>query len=122
MSSAHDRIVPNGPVGWGVITGTSPTTISPVVPLIEMTSPSCTIVPPTLNCFVREVDVDRFRAADRRRAHAARDDGGVADETAARREDAFGGDHAVQVVGGRLGAHEDDLLARSRGAPRPRRR
>ncbi len=39
-SSAQPRMMPNGPLGSGVITGTSPTTISPVVPLIEMTSPS----------------------------------------------------------------------------------
>ena len=59
-----------------------------------------------------EVDLHRFRAADRGRAHAARDDRRVRHETAARREDALGRDHAVQVVGRRLGAHEDHVLAR----------
>ena len=33
-----------GPVGSGVTTGTSPTTTSPVPPLIEMTSPSRTVI------------------------------------------------------------------------------
>ena len=46
-----------------------------------------------------EVDADRFRTANRRCAHAAGDDGRVAHEPAARREDALGRDHPVQVVG-----------------------
>ena len=50
-SSAQPRIVPKWPVGSGVITATSPSTISPVVPEIEMTSPSCTVTPPATNCF-----------------------------------------------------------------------
>ena len=37
--SAHSRMVSNGPDGSGVITGTAPMTTSPVVPLIEITSP-----------------------------------------------------------------------------------
>src|SRR2546430_11478683 len=40
-----------------------------------------------------DVDVELARAAHRRRAHAAGDDGGVAHETTARREDALGRDH-----------------------------
>ena len=48
-SSAQPRMTSNGPVGSGVITGTAPTTTSPVVPLIEITSPSCTITPFTSN-------------------------------------------------------------------------
>src|SRR2546430_17166023 len=58
-----------------------------------------------------DVDVELARAAHRRRAHAAGDDGGVAHETTARREDALGRDHAVQVVGRGLRPHEDDVLA-----------
>ncbi len=46
-----------------------------------------------------DVDVERGRAAHRGFAHAAGDDGGVADEPAPGGEDAFGGDHAVEVVG-----------------------
>ena len=53
------------------------------------------------------VDVELVRAAHRGRAHAARDDRRVAHEPAARREDALGRDHAVQVVGRRLGPHQD---------------
>ena len=44
-------------------------------------------------------------------AHATRHDRGVAGGAAARREDADGGVHAVDVLGARLGAHEDDLAA-----------
>ena len=70
-------------------------------------------------------DVDlraRFGTAHRGRAHAARDDRGVAHEPAARREDALGRDHAVEVVGRRLGPHEDHVLRPARGAARRRRR
>ena len=49
--------------------------------------------------LLREVDDDSFGAADRGLAHAARDHRRVRDQPAARREDAFGRDHAVQVVG-----------------------
>ena len=109
--SAQPRIVPKWPVGSGVITATSPTTISPDVPEIEMTSPSCTVTPPATNCLRREIDHHGLGAADRGLAHAARDDRRVRHETAARREDALGRDHAVQVVGRRLGPHEDHVLA-----------
>ena len=50
-------------------------------------------------------------AADGRRPHAAGDDRGVAHQPTARSEDALGRDHAVQVVGRGLGAHEDHALA-----------
>ena len=43
--------MPKWPVGSGVITATSPTTISPDVPEIEITSPSCTVTPPATNCL-----------------------------------------------------------------------
>jgi len=59
-----------------------------------------------------EVDLHCFRTADRGLAHAACDDGCVRDQPTARREDALGRDHAVQVVGRRLGPHEDDALPR----------
>ena len=112
-SSAHRRITSNGPLGSGVTTGTAPTTTSPVVPLIEITSPSRTVAPFTWNTRAVDVDVELVRAAHRRRAHAARDHRRVAHEPAARREDALRRDHPVEVVGRRLGAHEDH-------APRPR--
>ena len=62
-SSAQPSTMPNGPVGSGVTTGTSPTTTSPVPPLIEITSPSRTVIATalpalsssrertTVNCF-----------------------------------------------------------------------
>ncbi len=50
-------------------------------------------------------------AHDGRLAPAAGHHGGVADQAAARREDALGGQHAVHVLGRRLAAHQDDLLA-----------
>ncbi len=64
-----------------------------------------------LELLAVDIDVERARAADRRLAHATRDDRRVADQTAPRREDALGRDHAVQVVGRRLRAHEDHVLA-----------
>ena len=54
---------------------------------------------------------DLLAAGDAALAHAARDDGGVARHAAAHREDALGGLHALDVLRGRLQAHEDDLLA-----------
>ena len=53
-SSAQPRIVPKWPVGSGVTTATSPHTISPDDPDIEITSPSCTTVPSTENSFARK--------------------------------------------------------------------
>jgi hypothetical protein len=48
---------------------TSPTTISPVVPEIEMTSPSLHDWPSATKCYRAEVDLERLRAADRGLAH-----------------------------------------------------
>ena len=58
-----------------------------------------------------DVDVEAGRAAHRGRAHAAGDDGGMAHEPAARREDPLRRDHPVEVVGRRLRPHEHDRLA-----------
>ena len=57
------------------------------------------------------VDAQGADAADAGLAHAARDDRRVAGHAAARRQDAFGRMHAVDVLGARLDAHEDDLAA-----------
>jgi hypothetical protein len=57
------------------------------------------------------VDVDDESAPHTQVAHAAGDDGRVRGLAAARGEDARGGDHALEVVGVGLGAHEDDVLA-----------
>ena len=67
------------------------------------------------------VDMDSFDAADAGRAHAAGDNGRVARLAAVARKDAFGCDHALEVVGIRLPTHED---ARTAPLPpqRPRRR
>ena len=74
-----------------------------------MTSPSLTVTSPAVN--ERAVDLDRLGADDGRRAPAAGDDGGVADEPAAGGEDALGDHHPVDVLRAGLVAHEDDLLA-----------
>ena len=66
-------------------------------------------------------DLHRVGADDGRGAPAAGDDRGVADEPAAGREDALAGHHPVDVLGARLAAHEDDLLAALGGLPRRRR-
>ncbi len=57
------------------------------------------------------VDLHGLGAADRGRAHPARDHRRVRHQAAARRQDALGRDHAVQVVGRRLGSHEDHTFA-----------
>ena len=75
--------MPNGPLGSGVTTATSPTTTSPVVPLIEITSPSRTTTSPTENVRVFMSMWIGFGSADRGLAHAARDDGRVTHEPAA---------------------------------------
>ena len=57
----------------------------------------------------RVVDPQRAGAGDAGLAHAARDHGGVRGHAAARRQDALGGVHAVNVLGRGLDAHQDDL-------------
>ena len=61
--------------------------------------------------LAREVDEQRLSPAHTRSAHPASDDGRVARLAPTGGEDALGGDHAAQVVGVGLGAHEDDPLA-----------
>ena len=57
------------------------------------------------------VDAQRARAGDAGLAHAARDHRRVRGHAAARRQDAFGGVHAVNVFGRRLDPHQNDLAA-----------
>ena len=57
------------------------------------------------------VDLQRFHAAHARRTHAAGDDGCMAGLAAMGGEDALGGDHAGEVVGVGLPAHEHALTA-----------
>ena len=61
------------------------------------------------------VDLDGFRAAHRGLAHAARDDRCVGGLATPRGQDAGRSDHAGQVVGVGLPAHEDHIAALSSG-------
>ena len=61
--------------------------------------------------LVGGIDLERLDTADARSAHAARDHRGVTRLAAMAREDALGCDHALEVVGIRLPAHEDDFFA-----------
>ncbi len=63
----------------------------------------------------RAADLHRLGADDGGCSPTAGDDGGVADEAAAGGEDALRRHHAVDVLGARLVAHEDDLDALGRG-------
>ena len=80
-----------------------------MVPSSEMTSPS--LHGEAVGGERLAVDLDGLGTDDGRDAPAARHDGGVAHEPAARGEDALGHLHAVHVLGARLAAHEHDLLA-----------
>src|SRR5665647_2110090 len=57
------------------------------------------------------VDVERLAAHDADLAHLAGDQGGVTGHAAARREDALAHGHAADVIGARLDAHQQHLLA-----------
>ncbi len=67
------------------------------------------------HCLGGVVDTKPAGARDAGLAHAARHHGGVRGHAAARRQDALGRVHAVDVLRARLYAHEDDLAARSLG-------
>ena len=79
-------------------------------------SPSLTVMSPTVNEL--PLDLDRLGADDGRRAPAAGDDRGVADEAAAGGEDALADHHPVDVLRAGLAADEDDLLAALVGVDR----
>ena len=57
------------------------------------------------------IDPERARAGDAGLAHAARDHGRVRGHAAARRQDALGGVHAVDVLRRSLDPNQNDLLA-----------
>ena len=61
-----------------------------------------------LERLVVVIDVERAGAANADFAHLAGDEGGMRADAAARGEDAFGRDHAAQVFGRSLDAHEED--------------
>lgn len=76
------------------------------------------------------VDMEALDTADAGRTHAAGDNGGMARLATVARQDALGGNHALQVVRVGLPTDQDDLVAlggtrdgvvRSRTRPRPRR-
>ena len=60
------------------------------------------------------VDMEALDAADAGRTHAAGDNGGVARLATVARQDALGGNHALQVVGVGLPADQDDLVTLGR--------
>ena len=66
------------------------------------------LVPFAAQLALAVVDAQRAGADDARPPHAARDDGRVRGEPAARGEDARRAVHAGDVLGRRLDAHEDD--------------
>ena len=108
-SSAQLRMMSNSGGGSAAASIISPRMISPVVPSIEMMSPSATTMSPTVKLLA--ADLDGLRADHGRRAPAPGDDGGVRHQAAARGEDALRDHHPVHVLGARLAAHEDDVLA-----------
>ena len=69
------------------------------------------LVPADADGLRAGVDVEAVAAGDARLAHAARDDRRVRGHAAVRGEDALRLDQAVDVVGRRLPADEDDRLA-----------
>jgi hypothetical protein len=75
-----------------------------------ITSPFLRVTPEAVSVPGAVVDPDRAGAGDAGLAHAARHHGGVRGHAAARRQDALGRVHAVDVLGRGLDAHEDDAL------------
>ena len=109
--SAQPISVPNSPDSAGSIIGTRPASTWPVEPSMVMISPRLSTVLPACMVCARVVDAERAGAGDAGLAHAARHHGGVRGHAAARGEDAFGGVHAVDVLGRGLDPHQDHLLA-----------
>ena len=62
-------------------------------------------------CALGEVDMEFFATNDAGRAHAARHDGGMRGEPAARSQDSSRREHSVEVVRRRLPAHENHVFA-----------
>ena len=74
-------------------------------------SPFFMVMPPAVMVCVAIVDAQRAGAGDAGLAHAARDDSRVRRHAAARRQNAFGGMHAVNVFRRGLDADQDHLAA-----------
>ena len=111
-SSAQDRNVAShaGSFDGGRISASSPMATLPVVPSIVIQSPSRSSVPSNDGPLVAAIDVRAHRSRNARLAHSPRDDRRVRRRAALGGQNAFRGDHAVHVVGRRLGAHEDTVL------------
>ena len=75
-----------------------------VVALAVSLAAQCNAASDVVNLHLRDT-------ADADLAHLARDEGRVAREASARRQDALGGHHAAQIFGRGLQAHEQHLLA-----------
>ena len=104
-------MVAKSPESSGLMVGTSPFITWPVEPSMVMTSPLFSVCPAPTACPPGIVDADGAGARHAGLAHAARHDGGMGGHAAAGGEDAFGGMHAVDILGGRLDPHQDDGAA-----------
>jgi hypothetical protein len=79
-----------------------PLNTCPLAPSMVMISPRLSVTPPHGHRAFRDVDLERARAGHAGPAHAARHHGRVARHAAARRENALGRMHAVNVFRARL--------------------
>ena len=93
------------------IMATLPAITWPVEPSMVMESPFLKVLTAGGHRPARIVDPQGAGAGNAWLAHAARDHSGVRRHAAARRQDALGGVHAVDVFRRSLDAHQDDLLA-----------
>ena len=108
-SSAQTSIVAKFSSTCGGTSGTAPSMTRPVPPSIVSTSPSENVVPPMVALPASRRQ--RVAAGHGRLAHPTRDDGRVRGHAAVRGQHAAGPDEPVDVVRGRLPAHENDVLA-----------
>ena len=111
MESAQPISVPKSPVSSGWRIATLPLNTWPVPPSMVMISPRVMITGRRRQRALGRVDLDHAGAGDAGPAHAARHHGGMAGHAAARRQDALGRMHAVNVFGAGLVAHQDDGAA-----------
>jgi hypothetical protein len=130
VGPAHQRAEIAAQFGLSIFTAPEPP--RRLAPSMVMMSPSLTFAGADADLAALLSICKAARARDAGAAHAARDDGGVAGHAAARRHDALGGVHAVNVFGRRLDADEDHASPRSAASfsassasntilPRPRR-
>ena len=112
-ASAHSRMVANSVGGSAAASAISPSTTSPVEPSSEIDSPSATVTPLAVNDLplILTFSAPTTAGVPQPRATTA------AWLTSPPRDgqDALGHHHPVDVLGARLAAHEDDLLAPADG-------